>query len=92
MEKNVYTVFLSLDINSPQAAMFKRFCGEYPVPQAQQKLLFLQCSAAVSEGAYLRVTVSPGPNQGQEWTGRIPHQYVLLITDGPLTEKKLGFV
>jgi len=92
MQKNAYTVILSLDIDSPQAALFEKFCAEILVQPGQKKLLALQCSAAVSEGAYLRVTVPPGSNQGQEWNGRIPHQYVLLITDGPLEEKKVGFV
>ncbi len=67
---NPLNVILTVDTNSPYTALFGKFCGEFPV--GALKLMYMNCTSAVSEGAYLRVTVAPEKDGAKEWTGRDP--------------------
>jgi hypothetical protein len=83
---NPLNVFLSTDIDSPQAEIFKRFCGVF-----EGRLLFLNCSAAVIEGEFLRVDVQPERPGDESRSYRIHHRQVLVTLDGPVSRKQIGF-
>lgn len=87
--ENPISVMLTIDVTSPYADLFKKFCGEYPLGPG--KLFFVNCSSAISEGGFLRITVKSGENFEKESSFRVPIQSVLFINDVASDPKKVGF-
>ena len=91
VKQNPVCVILAIEKESAQAPLYSKFCGIYPAQQGQEKWLFLQCSEATPEGPFLAVKVIQPPPAAPV-SLRIPSALVLLISDAPLTEKKVGFL